>query len=355
MSGGEYRPQYHPAGFDGELRLALEDLRAGRWRETRELLARTGEDWALRTARTQVLAVAAARTDAVAAWLAEEPSSTDAVVMEARVAVQRALHAHRARQPDAERLAARARMVSQDATQFALEDPVPWVCLLSLALVDVGQHLPEHRVPPPEGLLPTGPWGLLEEVYKRDPYNREAWHRMLQVFYARKINAFDYVRWVASWAPLGSPLLVLPLYAYAEDYRSRRASGATTGLALYWISEQVTHYTSRALDDWFRHSAPAALPETSSGGGTPPRFAGGTPTQPSGSGRTPISLRSPIDLNHLGHALYSGGFDGGTEVFEAIGPHATPAPWQDVADSPQHWEEEFLRAGRYFLGGGSPR
>ncbi|WP_127357237.1 hypothetical protein [Actinacidiphila soli] len=346
MSAGEYQPHYHPAGFDDELRLALEDLRAGRWRETQELLTRTGENWELRTARTQVLAVAAARTDAIAAWLTEEPSCADAVVMEARVAVQRALYAHRTRQPDAERLAARARMVSQDATQFALEDPVPWVCLLSLALVDMGQHLPEHRVPPPEGLLPTGPWGLLEEVYKRDPYNREAWHRMLQVFYARKINAFDYVRWVASWAPLGSPLLVLPLYAYAEDYRSRRASGATSGLALYWISEQVTHYTSRALDDWFRHSAPATLPQPSARGGTPTGEA---------RGRTPISLRSPVDLNHLGHALYAGGFDGGTEVFEAIGPHATPAPWQDIADSPQHWEEEFLRAGRYFLGGGSRR
>lgn len=195
------------------------------------------------------------------------------------------------------------------------------MCLLSLALADIGQHLPEHRVPPPEGLLPTGPWGLLEEVYQRDPYNREAWHRMLQVFYARRINAFDYVRWVASWAPPGSALLVLPLYAYAEDYRSRLRSGAAGGLALYWISEQVTHYTARALHDWFHRSAPAG--------------------------------RSPLDLNHLGHALYAGGFDGGSDVFRAIGPHATPTPWQDIADAPQRWEEEFQRAGRHFLGAGS--
>jgi hypothetical protein len=56
----------------------------------RALLADTTEWWQW-TQRTQVLAAAAAGTDVVRAWLAEEPESVPAAVMWARVAVERAL------------------------------------------------------------------------------------------------------------------------------------------------------------------------------------------------------------------------------------------------------------------------
>ncbi|MHC3474892.1 DUF6415 family natural product biosynthesis protein [Streptomyces sp. 7R007] len=74
------------AGRDDELCQALDDLRLGRWFALREVLLKTGEDWPLRTARIQVLAVGAGEGGAVAAWLQEEPGSADALVMCVRTA-----------------------------------------------------------------------------------------------------------------------------------------------------------------------------------------------------------------------------------------------------------------------------
>ena len=103
----ELQPQFHPAGFDDALRPVLEDVRAGRWRSMRDLL----EDcptWGRRTSRSQVLAAAAADGDAVEAWLQEEPHF-NAVMMQARVSVERALNARRAGQRDVGSLTDRAR------------------------------------------------------------------------------------------------------------------------------------------------------------------------------------------------------------------------------------------------------
>lgn len=60
----------------------------------RKMLADT-RGWPLWTQRTQVLAAVAAGSDTVHTWLAEEPDSTAAVVMQTRVTVERALRAHR--------------------------------------------------------------------------------------------------------------------------------------------------------------------------------------------------------------------------------------------------------------------
>lgn len=314
MTGAESQPKFHPAGFDDGLRLALDDVRAGRWRAMRDLLIRTGSDWALRTSRSQVLAAAAAKNDAVEAWQAEEPYDPHALMMRARVEAQRALNAHRDRQDSAWRLADEARQVCWDAARCWPEDPVPWVGLLALAAVDVAdvqQRHRDHRMAPPEDLLPYGPWGLLEAVRHRDPYNREAWHRMLQALQSYGESGSNYVRWASSWAPAGSALLVLPLYTFADIYRQRSQP------ALYWVSESISYHTDQALRGWFP-------------------FADRT-------------CWSPLDLNHLGQALYSGGFDEGAEVFEAIGTFATPLPWRYIADSPGRWQEEFLRARRHYL------
>ncbi|MBB4921231.1 hypothetical protein [Kitasatospora kifunensis] len=77
----------------------MTDLQAGRWMSTGELLARTGGDRPLWTARSQVLAGAAARSDVLEYWAREDPDSTDLVM--ARVAVLRALAAARAAGPQA--------------------------------------------------------------------------------------------------------------------------------------------------------------------------------------------------------------------------------------------------------------
>jgi hypothetical protein len=313
----EFQPQFHPAGFDAGLRKVLDDVRAGRWRSMRDLL----EDcptWGLRTSRSQVLGAAAAQGDAVEAWLQEEPHF-NAVMMQARVEVERALNAHRAGQPGGGSLSDRARAACWQAARSWPADPVPWVALLALAQLDsadVRQRRPEHRMHPWEYMLPYGPWGLLREAQKRDPNNREAWHRMLQAIQAYRQNTYDFVRWVSTWAPEGSPLVMLPLHLYAEHYGEQRARGSLT--PLYWTRDPVSHYTRRALDWWFVHADPASW--------------------------------SPVDLNHLAQALYSGGFtEGADKVFEAIGPFATPAPWKYVADAPQRWLEEFTRARRHYV------
>ncbi|MEU3255741.1 hypothetical protein [Streptomyces sp. NPDC006997] len=169
---------YHPAGHDDDLGVALVELQAGRWRTARQLLLATATHWALRTSRTQLLAVAAARSDVVGVWLDEEPGSYDAQLMGARVAVERALRAHRQQHPQTLEFEFRARRDALLAARRALHDPVPWVCLLALAQIDTRQLRQEHRVDAGEPMLPSGPWGLLYEVNRRDPYNREAYHRV---------------------------------------------------------------------------------------------------------------------------------------------------------------------------------
>ncbi|MFD5079610.1 hypothetical protein [Streptomyces sp. NPDC058371] len=313
----DVEPQYHPAGFDQELRAALEEVRAGRWRAMGDLLATT-DSWELRTARSQVLAAAAAQGDAVEAW-GREVLDHNWLMMWARVLVQRAINAHRAKERHAAALADKARAACRAATRYWPADPVPWVAQLALAQVDDVQlhwRRPEHRLPSAEPLLPHGPWGLLAEVCQRHPDNREGWHRMLQALTAYGEDVTDFGRWVASRAPQGSPLAVLPLYVYAQVCWRRQRAGA--GTAMYWTTDPVSYYTSHARTWWFNHADRATW--------------------------------SPLDLNYLAQAMHSGGFTEGTApVFEAIGECATPLPWRYVAADPHRWQEEFLRARRRHL------
>ncbi|MFE0101519.1 hypothetical protein [Streptomyces sp. NPDC059009] len=299
------RPVYHPAGHDSALRAVLQDLRAGRWVSTRTLLSTT-PDWALWTQRTQILATAAAGSDVASAWLAEEPDSIAAVVLHTRVLVERALRAHRAghRQlPDLWREAAAA---CGDAVERSPEDPVPWICLLSLAQLDAGQRWDEHRVAAPEPMLFPGPWGLLNEADKRDPGNREAYHRMLQFAYTRRpggplTEAVNFAQWAAASAPAGSALHVLPLYTRVERYR--REGGNEHALDLHWIAEDAIRSAQRALGLWFEHAMPAAT--------------------------------SLLDLNHLAHALWGAHqFEDAARVFTVLDPFYTVAPWTYRTSSP---------------------
>ncbi|MEU6537866.1 hypothetical protein [Streptomyces sp. NPDC047000] len=292
------RPAYDPAGNDVALRAALQDLRTGRWMAMRVLLEDT-RDWWQWTQRTQVLAAAAAGTDVVRAWLAEEPFSVPAVVMRARVAVERALRAHREGHRRTHELWIEAWDASQSATRTAPHDPVPWVCLLALAQLDKAQSWPEHRETAPEPLLPPGPWGLLAEAGRRDPYNREAHHRMLQFLYVRGSGerlseAVGYAQWASGTAPPGSALHILPLYVRVERYR--RSSGRDAALDLHWVAEDAAREAQLALHSWFETSRPAE--------------------------------RSLLDLNHLAHALWGAlRFPDAARVFEALGPYWTPLPW----------------------------
>ncbi|MFV0131295.1 hypothetical protein ACLGI4_26910 [Streptomyces sp. HMX112] len=321
MPGPEFRPVYHPAGHDAALRAVVQDLRTGRWVSMAQLLAGTS-DWALWTQRTQVLAAVAAGSDVVRAWRTEEPHSVAAAVMHARVAVERAVRAHREGHPSTGELWRRAWDACRAAADAAPDDPVPWVCLLALAVLDDQRSMAEHRVRPPGPLLPAGPWGLLAQADKRDPHNREAYHRMLQFLYARRpgpgagslSEAVNFVQWAAGSAPPGSALHVLPLYLRVERYRRER--GQDRALDLHWVAEDATRDALRALLTWFDHAVPATS--------------------------------SLLDLNHLAHALWGAlRFGDAARVFAALGPYYTPQPWayrtRDPGDRALA-EEVFARA-----------
>ncbi|MDX2292648.1 MULTISPECIES: hypothetical protein [Streptomyces] len=333
MPAHAFRPVFHPAGHDHALRHALQDLRTGRWGEMARLLDDTAEAaetagagrWDGWTRRTQILATVAAGTDVVRAWRAEEPTSPTAAVMHGRVAVERAVRAHRAGHAHTRLLWQEAWTACREAADRAPADPVPWIGFLALAALDARRHVAEHRVPPPAPMLPPGPWGLLAEAEKRDPYNREAYHRMLQFVCARRegplAEAVNYAQWAASSAPRGSALHALPLYVRVERYRRDR--GHEHALDLHWVAEDAVREARRAMDAWFLF---CAVPEA-----------------------------SQLDLNHLAHALFGAlCFTDAARVFEALGPYYTPAPWAHRTPRPDDRalaEEVFLRARARCLGG----
>lgn len=299
------RPVYHPAGHDEQLRAVLQDLKTGRWVSTRNLLDST-PDWGLWTQRTQILAAAVAGSDVVRTWQTEEPHSAAAAVLHTRVLVERTLRAHRAGHRHTNELWREAAAACGATIDASPEDPVPWVCLLALAQLDKGQRWDEHRVPAPEPMLFPGPWHLLAEADKRDPGNREAYHRMLQFAYTRRpggplTEAVNFAHWASGWAPTGSALHVLPLYVRVERYR--KDGGAERALDLHWIGEDATRSALRALHLWFEHTRPAAT--------------------------------SLLDLSHLAHALWGAHqFADASRVFEVLDPFYTVAPWTYRTRSP---------------------
>ncbi|MEV3857656.1 hypothetical protein AB0J38_25415 [Streptomyces sp. NPDC050095] len=319
---------YHPAGSDELLRGAVSDLQTGRWLATRDLLAQTGQNWALRTSRSQVLAVAAAPSGVVEAWLREEPNHPDALMMRARVAVERALRAHRHQHDMTAQLERDAREAAQVAARCSPKDPVPWVCLVALAQADVRQLRPEHHVKPREPMLPFGPWTLVDEVTARDPKgNREAFHRLLHLLREQSVSLgamLDFGQWVASWASAGSPLLLLPLYAQAEQSRRHSAlSGRADPLwRQYWTHEPVRMHALRAFEFWFRT--------------VDPRWC------------------SVADLSHLAYALWAGNQQvEAAHVFTAMGPYGSTSPWSSlrIDDGPEGTGEALLlKARRESLG-----
>ncbi|WP_405977907.1 hypothetical protein [Streptomyces sp. NBC_00158] len=319
MAGGDFRPVYHPAGLDNDLRTAVQDLRTGRWLSMARLLERT-DGWGLWTQRTQVLAAVAAGSDVVQAWRTEQPTSMAATVMHTRVAVERAVRAHRAGHSRTQELWHEAWRSCRTTAGLSPADPVPWVCLLALALLDEDRRMDEHRMPPPGPMLPPGPWGILAQADERDPHNREAYHRMLQFVYAGapgprpRSEAVNFARWAVAAAPPGSAVHLLPLYVHVERYR--REGGRERALDLHWVAEDAIRDAAHALDAWFPYAEPA--------------------------------LASPLDLNHLAHALWGAHrFEAAARVFDAMGGYWTTLPWAhrtlDPAD-PALAEEVFLRA-----------
>ncbi|WP_063857010.1 hypothetical protein [Kitasatospora sp. Root107] len=278
---------YHPAGHDPFLRGVVDDLRAGRWMSTRTLLAATGQNWGVRSSRTQVLGAVAARSDVLDHWALEEPDNPDLLVLRARVAVEGAVAAHRSQSRSAAQLERAARELSWWAASALPEDPVPLLCLLTLAPLD-GQQ---------------GPWRLFHEALRRHRSGREVHHRMLRYWFELKPwAATDFVNLALLNAPAGSPLLALPLYLSVNQYVRERRKDA---VRRQWHLEPHRGRVLTAFQQWSTTGVPWPV----------------------------------VDLSHLAHALWAGSLmKEAAVVFDALSPFAAHQPWSQVADSPDQGE-----------------
>ncbi|HEV2637334.1 MAG TPA: hypothetical protein VGX23_19435 [Actinocrinis sp.] len=295
---------WDPAADDRELAQACMSLRGGRFFEARAVLSATRRDFALRAHRSLVLASVAADSDVIERWVAEEPDP-DAVLLAARTAAIRALRAADLRDPRATDLAALAQAGCLRAADLLPDDPTPWAALLAVA------RLEPHNYPGPEGLEDVlGPWEVMRELWSRDPLHREGHHRLLAYFFARYDGShammWDVAWWVRARAPAGSELLLLPLVAQAEHYRSR-AGRPGTRAAFDWDTQEAKIQAAAVYDDWFPHRD---------------KFSRFTPV---------------LDLSYLGHALCAGGmFLEARPVLQAMGPYATTMPWSLFGEPAEH-------------------
>ena len=304
-----FRLDPDPAFDDAELRRAREDAAMGGWEGVRDLLARTGDDWALRTHRITVLANAAVGLEWPRAWSQAEPERPDALVMAAYAEAVRLHSMIVRRDPSIEDAdAAHAVAGCRAAAEAAPDDPTPWIGLLRLAgvLGDNGVSMVQWN----ELSFEAGArsWGWFREAVIRDPESWYAHHRMREAQLARlRVGArreltglLDFTTAAAANAGDRSPLRVLPLYAHTE----LRLAGTADLLGEAerdWLAQRGDQDLQDAYRAWFR---------------------GPEQTHPAAA----------YDLNILAYQLVESGRPSlAYPVFEAIGPYATAAPWSQAA------------------------
>jgi hypothetical protein len=298
-----------PAFEDAELWRAREDAAMGGWEGVRDLLARTGDDWPLRTHRISVLANASVGLQWPSAWSQAEPDRPDALVMGAYAQAAR-LHELIVRRDPAVDDAAAVRAVARGkaAAEAAPDDPTPWIGLLRLAgvLVDNGVSMVRWN-----GLsfeAGARSWSWFQEAVFRHPDSWHAHHRMREAQLARLrtgsardlTGLLDFATVAAANAGPRSPLRVLPLHAHTELRLAATAELLSAG-EREWLTQRNDEDLQTAYRDWFRgpeRAHPAA----------------------------------PYDLNVLAYQLVESGRPSlAHPVFAAIGPHATSAPWTQAA------------------------
>ncbi|MFD9563241.1 hypothetical protein [Streptomyces sp. NPDC059994] len=274
----------HPARDDEALRRVLEDASMGRWEGPRDLLASTGSDWDRRIFRLQVLAEAGARLRFADTWAKAEPRSPHALALLANVQALRAMIAGR---DSGWGLMKEAWATCRTVLDVWPQDVAPLVVMLAL----LRTHAPDRDT--------LG--RVWKEIKQRDPWNREAHHEVVTFLFSRHYGRPGEAAWwadeEASTAPQGLPIAVLPLVVLAEAHRSRQELNQRTyGLTIHpWVEcPQI----DPVLERWWRYRAP----------------------QPHAC--------FADDANYLAHALsFAGRHSEALEVFDAIGPYATQAPW----------------------------
>ncbi|NUL12429.1 hypothetical protein [Streptomyces lunaelactis] len=308
MAAGSFEGQYvwHPAADDRQLARACIDVKAGRYLSAHDALKDARDDFEVRAHRSLVLASEAADSDLAERWLSEEPSA-EAALLWARVAMLRALRMADAHDRRAGTLVGIARSACDRAAQMLPEDPTPWVAQLALA------HLRRPRDPAPQGLLtaPPGPWYLFAHILRLDPWHREAHHRFLAFYFARRGGSasarWDVAQFLSPRAPPSSPLRLLPLVALVEDHDASALLADRTWEQPQWVATATGSY-----NNWFPQAADY-------------RF-------------TPV-----LDLAYLAHALYMAKREfEAREVFTAMGPYASRMPWSAFGEP----AEQLTRARR---------
>jgi hypothetical protein len=298
-----------PAFDDADLRRARDDAAMGGWESVRDLLARTGDEWPLRTHRIAVLANAAIGLEWPRAWFQAEPDRPDAQVMTAYAgAVQlRSMIARRDPAAD-DQAAVRAVARCRSAAEAAPDDPAPWISLLTLAgvLGDNGVSMVQwHELSFEAG---KRSWGWFQEAVARHPESWHAHHRMRDAQAARLrtgsprdlTGLLDFATAAAAHAGEHSPLRVLPLYAHTE-LRLANTVDLLGGAERDWLLQRNEQDLQDAYREWFR-----------------------------GPERDHPAM--PYDLNMLAYQLVESGRPSlAHTVFSAIGPYATAAPWAQAA------------------------
>jgi hypothetical protein len=294
---GNLKLVWDPAGRDKRLASTTQDFRVGRYTMAGELLADRQVSEDVRDYRYLILAQIAASNGVDTAWLTEEPESPEAALLRLRANVIRALQAHRTQHPKAYGLVDLAKTQCLEAAERFPQDPLPWVAMLHLAPAS------PNNVPGPPELSIDGPWQIMGELWRRDPWNREAHHRLLAAVGPKSGGSVSAVsgiaHWIASQAPSGSALLGLQLVAFIEAFRQQlERNNLNKVLLTYrnWSTAYAEQETERCYTHWF-------LPNSGN------------------------SVLLP-DLHHLAHALWAGSqWRPAARVFEAIGPYALTSPW----------------------------
>jgi hypothetical protein len=309
-AGSHPKLVWDPAGQDRRLASTSQELRVGRYTLAGELLADRQVPEDMRDYRYLVLAQIAASNGVDTAWLAEQPDSPEGALLRLRADVIRALRAHRANHPRADELIGLAEAQCAATAERFPQDPLPWIARLHLA------PAAPVNVPGPPGLRIDGPWQTMGELWQRDPWNREAHHRLLTAVGPKSGGSVSSVsavaHWIAGQAPAGSALLVLRLVALIEAFRQQlERSNLNKILLKYrnWSTAYAEQETERCYTQWF-------APTGGSGALLP-------------------------DLHYLAHALWAGlQWPSAIHVFDAIGPYALTTPWS-LHGNP---EQAFIRA-----------
>jgi hypothetical protein len=319
------RVNMDPALGDIALAEARDALASGDWGQARDVLAQTrksadGPAWDRRSHRVRVLAEAVANSSWVERWQVLEPVNPDAALLRAQEETVRALRGSLTGGGGYRESAAEALDLCIHAAEMAPEDPTPWVIMLTLArAADRGLKGGHDEF-----------WRRWQEMRERDTFNRDGHHEALMYLFAAWCGShqemYDFAYWLAGEAPPGSPLAVLPLVAHAEVFRS-----ATAGVPkqrqptphAHWSRDLVSADVDRVLHSWL-----------------------GSAVEP--------HAQADLDRNYLLHAMvYSGRVDADETraLFDAIGSHATRAPWGFTGDA----ETSFLYWRDRAFGSGSPR